>query len=454
MGWYPCECCGACCKASGLSDCPCVCVSRNPSLCTTTLTISGNHPATLKFPINYLRNPDNGFGGTLFCGLEGEANVDRSASSNHTQLRSWEEQDRFWDYMVRNEAQCCYRDINNLQDAYVAFPVILTGKAVQVSSRCYRADLRYEKLDVEIRQDKKLIYGEQVCGITVTATLTFKRFLSEQDHTCIYFYGRTQSATGCGPQIPFDYYVECGQCYISNILTNSTFNPSNPSTAPYPSMPTGCGPLSDNEWESGTNWDGDRFSFRGPSFRGPIPSLEPNKQVETIYIKRSKFIPGANSIGCTAPFTVSLTPEDTVECLDSQPDNPGVDDINCYWFSYVYCPVNRTEGATCFASTYECPSDTYPLSDYIQFGLFYGKSDACPDIETGFILGLKNDATDTEPGCAGNVNGEFAVVIPRCTEGSVSSRDRGYTLNYAFQDKTTLFAEGDDTWLLKLECPA
>jgi hypothetical protein len=448
MGWYPCECCGACCKASGLSDCPCVCVSRYP--CTTTLTISGNHPATLKFPINYLRNPGDGFGGTLFCGLEGEANVDRSASSNHTQLKSWEEQDRFWDHMTRNRAQCCFLDLNDLQNSYVAFPVTDTLKAVQVSSRCYRADLRYEKLDVEIRQDKKLIYGEQVCGITVTATLTLKRFLSEQDHTCIYFYGRTQSATGCGLQIPFDYYVECGQCYINNTLTNSTFNPSNLSTAPYPSMPTGCGPLSDNEWESGTNWDGDNFSFRGP-----MPSLETNKQIETIYIRRSKFIPGANSIGCTAPFTVSLTPEDTVECLDSQPDNPGVDGY-CYEFSYVYCPVDTTEDDTCFISSFECPPGTVPLSDYQKFGVFYGISTVCPDVEVGFTLDfwyVISNASDTGPGCtgstfAGNPN------IPDCIQGSVSFRDRGYTLNYAFQDKTTLFAEGDDTWVLKLECPA
>lgn len=446
MGWYPCECCGACCKVD--PDCPCVCVSRYP--CATTLTVTGNHPATLKFPINYTRNPGDGFGGTAFCGLEGASDVDRSASTNHTQLRSWTEQDRFWDHMIRNRAQCCFLDLGDLQNSYVAFPVKDTLKTVQVSSRCYRADLRYQNLSVSVKQSKNLVNGQWVCGITVTATLTFKRFLSEQDHTCIYYYARTQSQTGCGPQIPFDYYLECGQCYMNNTITNATFNPSSLSTASYPSMPTDCGPLSDNQWDSGT-WNGNPFSFRGP-----MPSLETNKQVETIYITRSKFIPGATSIGCTAPFIVSLTPEDTVECVDSLPDVPGVDDDNCYWFSYVYCPVNRTEGDTCIISSFECPPGTVPLSDYQNFGTFYGISDACPDIETGFTLNfwyVISVASDTGPGCTGNTFSGNPN-IPQCIQGTVSFRDKGYTLNYALQDKTTLFAEGDDTWTLKLECPA
>lgn len=464
MGWYPCTCCESCCKDSNLAPgCPCVCVGKLP--CETTLTIAGNHPATLKFPIEYARNPSSWPPTPDFCGLQGCAETDKNTSTDHTQLRYWEERDRLWDDMVRENKVCCgtIEDLNSGPPATVSTETL---KAVRVSTRCYRADLRYSNLEVKVYQDRKLIYNEWVCGVTVVARLTFKRFLAVHDHTCWYFYGRRVTpSTNCpdSTQIPSDFYIECGWCEIDGVNTG-TFSSGNLPTTPYPSMPPGCTPLSDEEWDSiaprdSEPWNGFPSYMYGYPISNPLLNTpKESDQLQTFCIVRSKFLPGITSIGCNNPLTVELTPEDTIS--DEEPNyevpnrSPCCDSmVVSQWFGYEYCQANTVLGENC--NPFLCPGESVACPEYLKYGYFIGVNNNClgefGQNWTVDLAGIMSNTGDNAYGCTGNTYQGY-LNVNNCEYACIVSRDRGFNLDYYIVNQTTLFGEAEDTWQLTIEC--
>jgi hypothetical protein len=314
---------------------------------------------------------------------------------------------------------------------------------------------------VKIRRDRKEIGGISVCGISVRANLTFKRYLTVQDHTCIYFSARrVLGGAPCGSiSIPSDEFITCGWCEVNNVKVGS-FSSPNVSGAPFPSPPAGCDPLTDGEWddpdpEDIPPWDGFPYNFL----------YDNDRQLETFCIVREKFIPGATDIGCNASFTVTLTADDTIS--DEEPNFPEPNTWPCcgkseisQWYGYSYCQATHADPYVC--GEYICPINPSPVvacPSYSGFGFFQGRNlDCLGEFGSNWtvdLAGLISSTGSAQQYCNSSFDPLLggSITVDRCAFACATSRNRGYTLDYDIVNQTLLFGEALDSWQLTLECP-
>lgn len=409
MGWYPCTCCKDCCNDLTVG-CGCICFGKTP--CATTLSITGNHPAeSLVFPISYSRNPI--VVNTLqFCGLSGCAPIDLLNSVGHTFTRTWEEKERLWDKIKADKYYCCQVPGSD------PVPYLLSrieGNGVYVASRCYKAAIRYLNLEVDIRQGKRIVYGETICGIDVNVRLTYQRFFDYRENRCQYRYGKINYFSvpcitypvGGEPQ---DVERACSVCQPGG----GSFTPgSDYSTEPYPSVPSCPDPV----WTEGN------------------PDEDPNIPNGVRCITRSKFIPNIESVSCNnVPFTVTLGPELNSGLF------PGTQDLCCgknrdypdlAYYDYAELQdYNCSAWSNCRGTFEETPAyGTWisPPADFPGFGNLTGSS-------------------------IGNCTTEDDVNIDQCLYSEITERSRGKNLVRPLENHTLLFGELNDTWTLNILC--
>lgn len=410
MGWYPCREC--CCECSVSNNCPCPCIGKNP--CTTTLTVTGNHPATLRFPITYQRNTPSGF-----CGLNGCSPVNRSQSTGDTQLRTWYEKERLWDRIERDVYYCC-ESPGTSGTAYIVRKE--EGKGVRVASRCFVAGVRYLNLEVSTYQSYSEVYQQQpLCGIIVEAKLTFQRFFQYKENKCEYKYGK-KSYYDQPPCIlpdpgwqPYSEERTCSYC-MNEDGTISSFTPNEDySTQPYPNV--NC---PDPVWEADIPPDYDGI----------------DKGIRCII--RRKFIPGVNDIACSGnPLVVSLAPENTF--------TDGLFGPKC-------CGKTEKFGDDLVYYDYLTPQDRYCDAESPSI---CGIPITSPKVRYGTWLpgGWPSfgDLAGTGINCIPqNVQG---FVIPECVDFSNEvTRVRGTNLVRELANHTLLFGEMNDTWTLNISC--
>jgi hypothetical protein len=266
---------------------------------------------------------------------------------------------------------------------------------------------------------------------------------------------------GCPGEVTIatDDYISCGWCEVNNVKVGS-FSAPNVAAAPFPSMPTDCGPLTDAQWE---NPDPEDF----PYWNGfPYNFLYDNdKQIETFCIVREKFLPNATDIACDGPFTVTLTPDDTIS--DEEPNFIEPNTWPCcgestitQWYGYSYCQATHTDPYTC--GEYICPiapTPTVACSSYDAFGWFYGRNLNClGEYGSNWTIDLAYLISSTPSNqvyCSSSFDPVFGgyVVVDKCAFSCATSRNRGSTLEYDIVDQTLLFGEALDSWQLTLECP-
>ena len=405
MGWYPCECCGSCCKDL-TTGCGCLCVGKNP--CDTTLTITGNHPASLKFPISYT----SGLGGGMsFCGIEGCSAVNRSTSTGHTVTKEWVEQERLWDSISANCYFCC-PEFGGGETPYLQSTI--QGNGIYVASRCYKAIVRYMNLDVSIRQGRQTINGESVCGVYVVAKLTFRRHFEFLENVCQYRYAKiTPFEVPCLAVFPApDLTPRERACSYCN-PGGGPFTPGTDySTQPFPTVPTCPTP----------NWSDDN----------PDDNLPPNS---IFCLWRSKFIPNVSSVSCKQqPFTVSLSPQDNVLINSSCCGNTRTFPSDVY---YTYQQL----------SSFECGSFTNCRGTF-NMGPEYGN---WIGISSGPGFPGFGDLTGSQANCT-NADNNNAPLIPRCSSCEITSRNRGDNIIRPVPNNTLLFGEANDQWSLNILC--
>lgn len=408
MGWYPCTCCAECCKDLS-TGCGCICVGKNP--CDTTLTITGNHPATLKFPISYTRNPSSLPPQPDYCGIEGCSPVNRATSTGHTFVRNWEEKERLWDKIKADCYTCCL-EFGGGETPYLSSRI--EGNGVYVASRCYKSAIRYMNLEVSIRQGKQAINGVDTCGVYVFAKLTFERYFQYLENVCEYRYGKIiyyeVPCISYPGGVPPPLERACSRC----LPGGGAYTPSgNYSTEPYPTMPTCPEPT----------WSGDN------------PDEEPLVPNNIRCLERFKFIPNVDSVSCKQqPFTVSLGPENNlgispgtqIDCCGKNRDYP--EDSVYYDYAELYNPE---------CSSWSNCKGTFPArtayGTWISGGVFPG-------------FGLLSEAS------IGNCTTNNQLSIGSCDPCEITERDRGQEIIRPLPNHTLLFGEASDQWTLSILC--
>lgn len=407
MAWFPCECCGS--NNCQTPYCGTVCVGKTP--CTTRLVISGNHPADLRYPINYEQDGS--------CALSGSASLDYNSILNvgHTYLRRWTGSVRYWDRMVKKDYICCEEfGFPPTQTPYLFADVQADGSFVQ--SYCQRADLRYGDLYVEVRPDRVPVNGVLTCGVWVGAILKFKRKLFSDTNTCKYErlavdYHQTPCAVG----VFQDQQKTCSYCETG---TNGTrtypFNPGTDySQTPYPSEPA-CSVPTDEEWNILGNY-------------------------QEYCIQRSKFFPNSTDVLCS-PRTVTLGPTDKDVFMGNRGCNTPDPDPVYYEKETVY-------DIACSNQAY-CDKPAINVPKYGQWSYAPGGAGA-PTSIPNFGFGVYG-AGAVAPTCTGN-NMTYPYNSLVCNDlFEQVSRQRGYTEVGGLADNTLLYGEALDTWVLHLEC--
>jgi hypothetical protein len=418
MGWYPCECCGSCCTDPTLG-CGCICVGKNP--CSTTLTINGNHPAVLRFPISYTRNPLSNTNQIAFCGLEGCSTINRATSTGHTFTKEWTEQERLWDGIQANCYFCCPEFIDDFGTEVPYLSSTIEGRGVYVASRCYKAIIRYMNLDVSIRQGRQVINGENVCGVYVTAKLTFRRHFNFLENVCQYKYAKV---------VPYE--VPCLAVFPPPDLTpreracsycNPGGGPFTPgadySTQPFPTVP----------------------SCPTPEWGEDNPPNDPSNPVfDNIYcLGRSKFVPFINSVSCKSEaFTVTLGPEHNT-----------LSGTNCCG------PLGDRAVPSDVYYDYELPDVDYPCGSFtncrgqFNMGPTYGNWLGPNRIFPGNGFG---DLTGNQSNCTNAQNSSTNPFIQQCQTCEITQRNRGKNLVRPVPKNTLLFGEANDQWSLNILC--
>lgn len=385
---------GNCCCCT--NECGSYCVGKNP--CVTTLSISGNHPATLYFPITYSQYTKP------VCGLYGTASVDRSTSTNHTINRVYTAKYKAYDQMHLKYYVCCLG--GNPQLALEGdFEVFQSG------SGCQRADLRYESATVKIYSDTS--YG---CGAWVEVCLTFRRYTYSVTNLCKYlkFTGSTYNTcfTPFGEDYSGTFDDECNYC--NNGLS---YNPAtDPKDQNFVTAPT-CGVPTESDWSS-----------------------------QTLYnIYRRKWVPNLFDIGCTS-VSVVLTESNDVTgatyCCSKDESN------NCILTSDVlYSGLQSFTTENCAEQT--CGTTTYPAHN--RFGTFYDQDNV------GYLMGYFSDVS----GCTLNRTGNPTIYYGSLAAGdqwscwnkaTITNRYQGSTVENDLANNTLLFGELHDSWTLTLDC--
>jgi hypothetical protein len=374
------------------------------------LVISGNHPANLKFPISYLRNPTSS---QVFCGLRGCSAVDRTTSTGHTFVRTWEEKERLWD-KIKADCYFCCPELGGDETPYLSSRI--EGNGVYVASRCYKAAIRYMNLDVSVTQSTQVINGQNTCGILVIAKLTFERYFQYVENRCEYRYGKIiyydVPCVAIPGGTPPPAERSCSRC----VPGNGPYTPSNDySTEPYPTMPTCPDPT----------WSGDN------------PDEDPQIPNNIRCLTRTKFIPNINSIACKdQTFTVTLTSDDnnivigTQElCCGKSRDNPE---------EAVYYDYEQLTNPQC--NSWSNCRGTFPARTA------YGNWTV-----SGVFPGFGNLAGGSIGNCTPlDSNRQFN--IPTCSECEVTERNRGQEVIRPLANHTLLFGEASDQWTLSILC--
>jgi hypothetical protein len=389
---------GNCCCCS--NECGSYCVGRNP--CVTTLSISGNHPATLKIPISYSNYEKP------ICGLYGTGSVDRSASTNHTINRLYTAKYKAYDQMHLKHYVCCAGGTPQLA---------LEGdfEVFQATSGCQRADLRYEGVTVKIYSD-----SGYSCGAWIEVCLTFRRFTFSQYNYCRYlkFTGDTYNTcvTPFGEDYSGTFNDECNQCYSSN-STNPTYDSSiDPKDQGYVTAPT-CSVPTDTDWSS-----------------------------QTLYnIYRRKWVPNLFNIGCVET-SVTLTESNDITsnsfCCSQAPIT-----LSCILASdVIYSGLQSLTAENCGETT--CGSTTYPAHN--RFGTFYDQD------SNGYLIGYFAEGTYctlNRTGSPVDYGNLFSGNQWSCWDKAIiTNRYQGATVQNDLTNNTLLFGELHDPWTLTLNC--
>jgi hypothetical protein len=392
-----------------------LCVGKNP--CATTLTINGNHPAILKFPISYARNPNDNFGGTDFCGIAGCSAVDRSTSTGHTFTKEWTEQERLWDSIKANCYFCCPEFVDDFGTEVPYLQSKIEGNGIRVASRCYKAMIRYMNLEVAIKQGRRTINGESVCGVDVLAKLTFKRYFEYAENVCEYRYAKiTPFEVPCITVFPTPDLTPKERACSFCLPGGNSFTPNTDySTQPFPTVPNCPTPSwGDNNPDSGINSN--------------IP--------DNIYcIWRAKFVPNISSVSCKQePFITSLGPQDnllaTSSCCGNSRNAP----------SDVYYSYQQL-------SNFDCGSFTNCRGTFnkgFEYGNWIGVSSGSGYPGFGDLTGSRLNCT--------NQDNNNAPLIPRCSNCEITFRNRGDNIIRPVPNNTLLFGEANDQWSLNILC--
>lgn len=413
-----------CCKC--IHPCGAYCIISNPV--STTLTITGNHPATLVFPITYdiLNNAD--LYGSANCQFIGEANVSAASSTGEVHNECRQTRGSYFDGMGVEIDKCCDPDWVNLFDGNVEAMLKKSGISVAV--------YKYLDSQVLIRAGTKTIAGEEVCGVWVRVCLRYAR----------YFYGLSYSCqavrvtgTARNPTTLFSDCCDESDEYISVNYEGTENSPD--ATA------TGC--------DTEAAFDAGGFNNVPPcpsEDDDPFADMEPEVLAQYTYgITREKFIPNSRSLGCGTPddpYQVTFAPSDEVF---NGPCGTTPDDVYWEWDECSYEDDDPRIPAPSQQITF-CGEFSFAP---VHWGQFYA---ACAGPNPGSVdLNIAcPQAGSSGLGCLGIGSGDQVCSLQGAMDSAVyrttvTGRSRGAVVDTDIIDGEVMFGHSLDNWVLTIE---
>ena len=409
-----------CCKC--IHPCGGYCIISNPV--TTTLTITGNHPAQLDLPIEY-EVTNEPFYGQFNCRIEGYALVNEEQSTTPWSVDCRYVRNGWFDGIGVNLEKCC-------EPNYVPF-FVGSIESFMKESTTYFARQKYYASKISIRAGTKVIDGEPVCGVYVTVCVIMARKFDSSFNRC----ARTSVSGSIRYQEVLDTENPC--CDDSTMITISETLTEN-----FPDAEaTGCDPS--QNYAAGGYIDEppctqeDEFAVYDP----------PELLIPFLYkITREVFLPESDSIGCD-PFVVTLTPADDIDQICGIPlgnFNTVPEPMYWEWDTCSYTDDDPRIPAPGLVATLCGEHSCSPA----YFAFFW---DAC----TGAIPGGTNNATnillnvDLPTPCATDAFTLRGLLDDCNYKKTITSRVRDSYYTTDIVDGEIMFGEMFDTWTLTIE---
>lgn len=410
----------ACCKC--VHPCGKYCVIS--SAISTTLTITGNHPAQLDLPIDYTVFNDPLLGNSN-CAIEGQSLVNHAGSTGSLSVECREDKRVWYDAIAAKLEKCCEPNWVTIFNGSI--------ESFLKSSARIEAFHKYISSRVRVRAGTKVIDGESVCGVYVNVCLIFARLLTSDGYSC----GRTTvSGTLRSPTTIFDTTCCAESDEVLTVDETSEFASPDEETS-------GC--------DTSQSYDNADYLPVMPCREDydPFEFYEPSNILKH-QTSREVFIPNSDSIGCD-PFVVTLTPDDIVlgdcgEVPGTIPSDP--DPVFWVWNTCSYEDDDPRIPAPSLAESL-CGSYSFAPSN---FALFWDACDATgssPPLNIILYVNLPSlCATDSTTLQGMLDNGQY--------KKTVTFRDRGAFVDSDIVDGEVMFDELSDTWTLTIEsenCP-
>jgi hypothetical protein len=412
-----------CCKC--IHPCGGYCIVHNAV--STTLTITGNHPATLVFPITYDVLNDQATYGENNCQISGTASVEASASTGELHTECRQVRGSYFDGMDVEVEKCCDPNWVSVFDGSVEAMLKSSSRAVAVH--------KYLNSEVSVRAGEKTIDGEEVCGVWVRVCLRYARYYYNEGYSCSAV---RVSGTVRTPTTQFSNCCDESDEYVSVDYENTANDPNATATA--------CDP------EAAFDAGGFISVPPCPEDDDPFADMEPSVLAQYTYgITREKFIPLSKSVGCgndAGPYQVTLSPSDEVSSFTC---GTTPDDVYWEWDDCSYedddprLPTPSLQASLCGEFSFTP----------VRWGLFFAACDGPAATQPDRDIVCPQPG-NTGLGCIGIGSTDHVCSLRDAMDSgiyrtTIANRSRGATVDTDIVDGEIMFGHSLDTWVLTIE---